>query len=169
MDNDSSLLFAKTLIKFVKNICRAYVLIDGTVTAVNANFTVDILLQGVTYSNCPTKVLIGSQASIFEIPVVGTTCLVKFRDGNRQLPQIDSFDKVDKLLINCQSLVQFNGGNNGGMVLVNNLVTRMNLLENAFNTHIHDGVQTGGGVSLIPTIQITQTTANEIQNPKITQ
>ncbi len=84
--------FPRALSKMIKNFLRAHVLIDGVVTAVNDNFTVDLTIQEITYSNVPTKILIGSQASIYEIPVIGSACLVKWRDGNRGLPQVDSFD-----------------------------------------------------------------------------
>lgn len=182
MTSDSSLQLARSLVKFVKNICRAYVLIDGTIIKVNDNFTVDIKVQGTTISNVPTKVLIGSQASIYEIPVINTKCLVKWRDGNRGLPQIDSFDQVDKLLINCASLVEFNGGDNGGMVLVNNLVTKVNNLENLlnnlislYNAHTHLLTLTSGTGTAAPTASHENgsispiTKASDLENTKITQ
>lgn len=173
---DSSFAFLRALNKFIENKLRAFVLIDGTVTKVNDNFTVDILINEVTFSGVPVKVLIGSQASIYEVPVIETACLVRFIDGFRGLPIIDSFDKVDKYYISpvtelfiSSPKIQFNDGSNGGLVLVKSLVTRMNLLEQAFNTHVHSGVTTGTGVSAISTIQVTETTANEIQSTVITQ
>ena len=174
--------FPRALAKMISNFLRAHVLIDGIVTAINDNFTVDVTIQGVTYSNVPTKVLIDSQASIFEIPVVNTACLVKWRDGNRGLPQIDSFDQVDKLLINCTSLVEFNRGKNGGMVLVNPLVTKINALENLlndlitkYNTHTHILALSSGTGTAAATVTTEPgtinpvTKASDIQSKVITQ
>lgn len=156
-------------------------LIDGTVTAINDDFTVDVLLQGTTYSSVPTKVLMGSQASIYEVPVLNSACLVKFRDGNRGLPQIDSFDQVDKLLINCQSLVEFNGGDKGGIPLSPNVSQRLNNIENFINTfipiynnHTHILALTSGtGTAAITVSQETgtliPTKPSDIENTKITQ
>lgn len=176
MNSDSSLLFAKAVTKFVKNILRAYVNLDGVVDVVNENFTVDITVQDIAYTNVPTVVLIGAQASIFAIPVVGTKCLVTFRDGSRSLPQIISFDQVDTWKINCKTLVEFNGGTEGGMVLVKKLVTQMNKIENQQN-QILDILKTinvaatpfpfaplFSGIS-----DLTPTTETQIENTKITQ
>src|SRR5579859_2541695 len=171
--------FIQALTKFIQNHLRATVLIDGIVTAVNDNFTVDITVSDVTYSQVPTKVLIGSQSSIFEMPVIGTTCLVRWRDNHRGLPQIDSFDKVDGYYIQPVSNLfisakktQFNDGKNGGLVLVNDLVDRMNLIENAyndlvekFNSHTHILALTSGTGTAAPTAApettvLTDTTAD---------
>lgn len=182
MDSQLSFEFHRALNKMIQNFLRAFVLIDGVVTAVNDDFTCDITIQGVPYTSVPVKVLTGAQASIYEVPVIGTHCLVTFRDGNRALPQISSFDKVDKLYINCESLVEFNGGKNGGMVLVNDLVTKINNLENLvnnliekYNGHTHILTLTSDtGTAAATVSQETGTinpitTANDIQSKVITQ
>lgn len=187
--DDSNLLFISTLTKFVKNILRAHVLIDGVVDNVNDNFTVDVLVNSVLYTNVPTKVLIGSQATIFEIPIEGSACTITWRDGSRSLPQIVSFDKVDTYYIQpvnnlyiSSKQIQFNDGTNGGMVLVNQLTTKLNNLENLvnnlitqYNSHTHILALTSGtGTAAITISQETGmispiTKAADIQNDKITQ
>lgn len=126
---DSSLLFAATIEKFVKNILRAYVIVDGVVEEVNDDYTCDVTIQGTLYTSVPIAVLIGDMASFYPIPIVDTTCLITFRDGNRGLPQIIAFDQIDTLKVNCKTLVEFNGGENGGLPLSPNLVTRLNKIE----------------------------------------
>ena len=85
---------------------------------------------------------------------------------------ISSFSDVDK--------IAFNGGANDGLVLVNQLVNKLNALENkvnsiitTFNTHVHAGVTTGSGSSAVtPTLvtgTLTPTVKNDIENTKITQ
>ena len=168
--------FLRALNKFIKNHLRAFVLIDGTVTAVNDDYTCDILINQVPFTSVPTKVLVGSQASIYEIPVVGTACLVKWRDGHRNYPQIDSFDQVDKLLINCQTLVQFNGGENGGIPITPDLVTRFNNIEKKQNDilTILKGIIISDtpfdfGALFVAVENLSLTTAEEIQSTVITQ
>lgn len=132
--------FVRALLKLIHNQLRAFVTIDGVVKEVNDDYTCDITINEVLYTGVPITVNIGNQSGIYPLPVIGTNCLVKFRDGNRSLPQIDSFDKIDSYWITAQTKVyikapqtEFNGGSKGGLVLVNNLVTRMNLIENQQN------------------------------------
>ena len=108
-------------------------IIDGVVEEVNDNFTCDVSIQDTIYSNVPIAVLIGSQASDYQIPVIGTSCLITFIDFNRGLPTIISFDQIDTWKINCATLLEFNGGENGGLPLSPNLVTRLNKIEEQQN------------------------------------
>lgn len=189
MDSTTSFSFIRALEKFISNRLRAFVLIDGKVTAVNDDFTVDITINEVAFTSVPTAVLKGSQATIFEIPVVGSHCLVKWRDGHRGIPQIDSFDQVDKYYIQPISNLfisakqtQFNDGSNGGLVLVNPLVTKVNNLENLmndlitkYNSHTHILTLTSGtGTAAATLTQETGminpiTKASDIQSTVITQ
>lgn len=174
-ENKISFELGRALNKWLKNSLRALVLIDGIVTAVNDNFTCDITIQTVPYTNVPIKVLVGTQASVYPIPVINTKCLVTFRDGNRALPQIVDFDQIDKLYIKT-NLTQFNDGSNGGMVLVNDLVDRLNLIEKQMNTIL----DTLKGINIAATPfpfapvfasihDLQLTTATEIENTLITQ
>lgn len=188
MDSTQQFEFLHAFDKRVANHLRAHVLIDGIVTAVNDNFTCDITVNDTPYSNVPIKVLIGSQASIYEIPVVGTHCLVKWRDGHRQLPQIDSFDQISDYYIQpinnlfiSSKQIQFNDGSNGGLPLSPNVSDRLNKIENAyndlvtkFNSHIHILALTSGtGTAAITAnpenTTLTPTQPSDIENPDITQ
>ena len=175
--------FIRALNKLISNQLRAFVTIDGIVTAVNSDFTCDITINEVVYSSVPIKVLIGSQASIYEVPTLNSHCLVTFRDGNRALPQIVGVDQVDKYYISpvtelfiSSPKIQFNNGSNGGLVLVNNLVTRMNLIENNQNA-ILAALKAGNIPStpfaLAPLFvainPLNDTTAAQIQSTTITQ
>lgn len=75
---------------------------------------------------------------------------------------------------------KFNDGNLGGLVKVNDILTKLNNLENkvntiisTFNSHTHLGVTTGAGTSgTSPTPitgTLTPTTKSEIENDKIIQ
>ena len=76
--------------------------------------------------------LIKSQASFIEIPAENSDCIICFRDGNSGRPQLLLVDKVQKLLINCNQ-VTFNGGKNGGLIDIVDMVTAFNNLQNDVN------------------------------------
>lgn len=185
--NELSLELSQAMNKWLKNSQRAMVIIDGVVTAVNDNFTCDITVQGVPYTNVPICVKIGTQASLYPIPVVNTACLVTWRDGNRGLPQIINFDQVDKYYIKVGQLfidadkTTFNGGSNDGMVLLNPLLSAINDLQNIvndliskYNSHTHILTLSSGTGTAAPTTTqetgvLTPTQKSDIENTKITQ
>jgi hypothetical protein len=122
------------LIDAVHSITRGHVIVEGTVQAVDQEaFTADILVGDSTFFAVPLKVLVGNQASVIEIPVVGTSVLMTFRDGNIQRQQIYMTHEVDKYLIDCNQVV-YNGGKLGGLVNIEELVTRLNIVEQDLNT-----------------------------------
>lgn len=166
----------RALSKFLANHTRAFVTIDGTVKKVNDNFTCDVEINGVIYSNVPIAVNIGNQSSLYQIPVIDTNCLMTFRDGHRGLPTIVSFDQVQKLLINCTELVEFNKGLKGGIPETPSLVQRLNLIELKVNTILDllKGITIPStpfpfGTEFTAIQDLTETTANEIQSTTITQ
>lgn len=63
------------------------------------------------------------------------------------------------LRICSEEVVEVNGGNNGGVINIEELTQKLNLLVSeleglkaAFNTHTHSGVTTGGGISAVPVV-----------------
>jgi hypothetical protein len=142
---------------------------DGTVIAVDeTEYTADVQLDidgQPVYYTVPLSVLIGSVGGFVSVPVVGSSCLLTFRDGNKGRPQLLFCDQIDKLLVNC-NLVQFNGGNNGGMVEVIKLVTKLNNLEQAVNN-----IQVWAATVTPPysAQPLTPTQRGDIENNKITQ
>lgn len=116
---------------------------DGIVVDVDTDpesdtaFTCDIQVGTgsdiVIYPDVPMKVLIGSRASVIEIPVKGTNCIISFRDGNMGRPQLDKVDQTDQLLLNCGQVIA-NEGQLGGLIKIEDLVNRLNILEKDVNT-----------------------------------
>lgn len=108
---------------------------DAIITDVDSTaFTCTVEIGGVPFYNVAIEILKGSQASFMPLPVVGASCLVCFRDNKINQPQIIKVDQIDKLLINCQTDVEFNGGALGGMVKVTDLITQLNNLQKDINT-----------------------------------
>ena len=67
------------------------------------------------------------------------------------------------ITIQSDKVIQFNTGSNEGMVNINGITEKLNQtiselesLRAAFNSHIHGGVQTGGGISAVPLQPVTK-------------
>lgn len=159
--------------KLIKSMNRSKTLIDGVITNVNSNYTCDITVLGVPISGVPINVLIGSQTDFYIVPKINTPCLVTFRDGDMQRPQIIQFHQADKVV--------FFQGLNGGMILINDMVQRMNNVENLlndliakYNQHTHILTLTSGTGTAAPTTTIetqtaTLTQVSDIENQQIIQ
>lgn len=119
---------------FKNHILRSSSCVSGIIEAVNDDYTCDINANDSIFYSVPMRVLKNTQASITEVPVIGSECIFTFRNGDTNQPQLLLIDQIDQLLINCKTNVQFNGGKLGGMVKVIDLVTRLNNLENDINT-----------------------------------
>ena len=119
----------------VNALTRNHVTVEGIIADVDADpssetaYTCSVTVgktdtsPGSTFFNVPLKVLIGKRASVIEIPVVGTDCLLKFLDGDLQRPQLDKVDQTDTFQINCGHVI-YNDGNLGGMVKAKELQTQ---------------------------------------------
>lgn len=167
------------LIRFVKNHGRGFIVTDAVVDSVDeSKFVANVKLGESVFHEVPLRVLESDRASVIEIPEVNTPCIICFRDGNIQRPQMLWVHKVSKLLINCGNVI-FNDGQLGGLVKVKDLTTKLNNLENkvndfisTFNSHTHNvtavGAPTGPSVPQGPNpLQPTQQA--EIENLKIKQ
>lgn len=136
----------RALINFANWATRGCVIIDGVIKDVDSiNFTCSITVNDVVYYNVPIKVLKGSQASFIEIPKVGSSCLMNFRERNINRPQVFSIHEVDKILVKVgDSTLEiidgtwtFNGGSLGGMVKISELNDNITSIKNyieAINT-----------------------------------
>lgn len=105
-----------------------------------------------------------------KIPTVGSTVLIAYSEY--VLPFVLMYSSIDSII--------FMGGDLGGMVKVIDLTTKLNNLENLvndlvekYNSHVHSGVTTGGGVSgatdLIESTTLMPTDRADIENINITQ
>lgn len=78
--------------------------------------------------------------------------------------------KSKKIYAKAEDLFQFNNGLNGGMVIVQNLVNRLNNIENKLSTHQHSYVSPGGTVTTTTagTQEISPVTAvSDLENDKV--
>lgn len=179
MENEFELGVA--LERLIRVSTRGKTMVDGLIQDVDeSDFTCTVSVAGTVFSGVPLKVLVGSKASIIEIPTAGTACLVGFRDGDQQRPQIMQVNEVDKYYINPDNFTQFGDGSNGGMMLLmpslaafNALQNDVNLLKANFRGWIP--VPNDGGAALKAAtsgwagnqLQVTQ--RSDIENTQITQ
>jgi hypothetical protein len=92
------------------------------------------------------------------VPSINSTVFVTY--SNRQVPYVVLFSAIDQVVFTCgnaqviiqDGLIQLGDGSYGGLIQIQQLVVKLNNLETAlnnliqaFNTHIHPGVQTGSG------------------------
>jgi hypothetical protein len=111
---------------------------------------------------------------IVAIPKVGTSCLIVFIGGSEDEAFLAMADEVDQYIIM--------GGGNDGLVKVNELVSRINRLENkvneiigVHNSHIHPfvGVTPATPASTAPTAMVVDsvitplTSKNDLENTKV--
>jgi hypothetical protein len=185
-------------IRFGKMITKASIIVEGIINAVNETaFTCDVSIQtnnsdgtvtDTIFHDIPLKVLIGSQASLIEIPKIGTNCTLCFRDNNIQRRQLYQVHECDKILIKIGSQTLqvdtngfiFNGGTLDGMVKVNSSVDQLNKLETdvnnlktVFSTWL---VASGDGGLALKTAaatwyanQLTKTVKADLENVKVKQ
>jgi hypothetical protein len=192
-------------VNFGKLFSKGAMVLEGTIKSVDeTNYTcvVDLINSDpnpekrVSVYNVPLKVLKKVKSSVIEIPTISTEeelnyCLLCYRYNNILTPQLIMVDKIDKVIydINGKTLeitedgFVFNGGENGGMVLINKLLERINNIENKLKEHQHAYVTypggivgplqaTTGGETAIPpdyTLQFQNTVIGDLENPDILQ
>lgn len=171
----------------IRSIMRNCVTVEGTIVAVNDDYTVDVKVGkdevdgGSTFRNVPMMCLPATQASVIQIPALNSDCHISFLDNTLDRPQLVRVDRVERYLIGDSDTpvqVVINGGNLGGLTKVIDVTQRLNLIEQAFNSHLGKysahthpvtGVGSPTGITIPDTDTLTPTTREDIENPKITQ
>lgn len=164
---------------------RNHTVIDGVVTEVDRDkctctVTVSDSQSGVDFTNVPIETLIGSQASVILFPAINSACLLIFRDGDKDRPQLLKVDQVDTIVCNPITLFQFNKGENGGLPITPKLIERLNKIEADLNTvkqafNSWTPVPDDGGAALKAVTadwageELTETMAEDIQSKVVTQ
>lgn len=181
---DQEAALSSALQRAIKTVTRGCVVVDGVVLSVDeTKFTCDVQIgTGVdvsTFFDVPLRVLTSNQASIIEIPEPNTPCLIGFRDGNTGNPQMWGVHKALKILVKCDNIV-FNDGTLGGLIVLNDAVSRWNKIEqdiNALKTAFSSWIvaPNDGGQALKTATAawygqpLAITTQTDVENPKIKQ
>ncbi len=165
----------RELIRAIVGDARTYA-IRATVTSVNGNTcNVSPLNGGAEIPD--VKLITNSGNGLVITPAINSIVEV-VKDGPFTA-FVAQYSEIESITLDVSTTIVINGGANDGLVNVNDLVTKLNNLENKVNdlitytaTHTHTGVTTGAGTSgtsATPvTGTLTPTTANEIEDPNVT-
>lgn len=118
----------------------------------------------------------GQSVGFVLVPKVGSYVIVTFIDKVNGF--ISSTTELKEIFIDTD-LVTFNGGSNDGLVNVNDLVTKLNNLENTLNTFMNTTYNTHTHISAAPgsptavpvplnTTTLTPTVKADLEDTKIT-
>jgi hypothetical protein len=154
----------------------------GIVTDVNApdTCTVQPIDEGAEYFNVRLRGTVdGTDAGMYAEPKVGSCVIITPLMHDDEQMYVSRFTEVEKWHIITDSgskvevlangEVHLNGSNKGGLVIVSDLVTKLNRLENkvndhiaAYNSHIHITTATVGASTTPGTISPTTSTETPI-------
>jgi hypothetical protein len=184
MDREAEL--SEAFYNVIKRVNRGGVVVEAVVLSVDeTKFTCDVTVKDsanqtpTTHFDVPLRVLVSNQASVVEIPEIGTECIICFRDSNIGRPQILMVHKALKILVLCDQVV-FNNGTLGGMIILDDAVNRWNKIEQDINNlkavfSSWTPVPNDGGAALKTAAaswygqQLTITQPSDVENPKIKQ
>ncbi len=118
-------------------------------------------LLDVEYNNVRKRAAIDGKKGLQITPVKNTTVLVSRIGGSDSL-YVAMVSEIEKVKIEIEDITyemtkdkfEFNGGSLGGLIKIENLISRLNAIEDAHNnllteykTHVHSGVLSGVGSS----------------------
>lgn len=120
------------------------------------------------------KLQAGNEATtgFVQIPTIDSQVVVTFLSKDTAF--VSLCVEVDKVLLDCDEIT-FNGGDNGGLIIIQSLVDKINALEDAhnglvksFNTHIHNTTATISASAVVGVISPTTSQNSDIIAPTTT-
>jgi hypothetical protein len=75
------------------------------------------------------------EKGLFVVPKKGSRVLVGYLDRNNAC--VVKYDEIEKIELDVESEIVINGGENKGLVIIEELQKRLKALEAAFNDHVH--------------------------------
>ena len=140
----------------------------ASVDSVNeAERTCDVtpLTDNATTSYPSVLLMAESDDGVLIIPTINSNVLVNV--SKRGIAYVCMFSEIDKVTIITKTLTQFNDGSFGGLVKVQELVDKINRLENTFNSHTHVATALNTPTTPPATPIAPITTKMDIENDKI--
>lgn len=121
---------------------------------------------GANVTKARLQASLNGSTGIVQIPTIDSYVIVTFI--NEQKGFVSLFTDVDKILIDTD-LVQFNGGDNDGLINITEIVTKLNALITEINTlktwaNIHVHATAAPGAPVPPTVLYTGTFSNFNKN-----
>lgn len=118
-------------------------------------------------------VINGENSKLLITPKIKSSVLVIDLSGGQYNDlAVVNYSEIDKIEIDCDNKIVINGGNNDGIIKINELTQKLNDLVNAFNNHIHITTATVGaapaaGEISAPTPQAQNFNKTYYENDKI--
>lgn len=118
-------------------------------------------------------VINGENSKLLITPKIKSSVLVIDLSGGKYNDlAVVNYSEIDKIEIDCDNKIVINGGNNDGIIKINELTQKLNDLVDAFNNHIHTTDATVGATTVVGTIAPTtspvqQFNKSDYENDKI--
>jgi hypothetical protein len=154
----------------------------GAVTAVDEQAgTCDIDDDGAMYYDVRLQCIAPNTHGIRLLPKIGSLAIA-LQVEDRDEWMLVSAAEYDTIKIDADTLLQINGGANGGLAIIGVLIERINRLETALKDHQHGYIPYPGGAAGPPvattpatalappdtTLVFDNTTREELENTKVT-
>ena len=124
-----------------------------TVTILGTSIDIDekertctVIDGSVPYYDVRLQCITGGDKGIVVIPANGSQVLMISVEGSDEYVII-MCEKADKVLIDTDTEIVINGGNNGGLIKIQKLTDKINALVDAFNNHTHQVNTTGSATA----------------------
>lgn len=175
----------KTITEGIREITRTgeYEIYQGKVTHVDDSLkTVDIELEpGLTIFSVRLRAAVTDDSGVYVLPSKDSWCVIARIEMGQdytllRASKIDAYYiKIDGMTLEVsKDAFTFNGGQLKGMVKIQDLVQKLNALENKVNqivtwtgTHLHSG--NGAGTATPVTGSLATTKVSDLENKKILQ
>jgi len=175
----------EALLNMIRVASRNHTVIEGKIVSVDETaWTCDVEVNdgvtSMTVGDVPLETLTNNKATFIFTPNKGSDCLLVFRDGNQDRPQLLKIQSARVISAAPTEKWVFGKGDQGGIVLVNPLTEHINTVEedlNELKTLISSWVPApgDGGASLKALLsewfasKITPTTAEDLASKTIFQ
>ena len=143
------------------------------VKAVNGE-TCSVELDGLTLTDVRLRAVVnGENSKILVTPKTDSYVLIADLSGNLSQLVVVGYSEVEKIEIDAENKIIFNGGNNHGLVNIDDLTQKLNELVNTFNSHTHNVKTTGtaaaqSGTSAVPSTEASQFDKSFYEDTNIT-
>ena len=105
--------------------------------------TCNVELEGLTMSDVRLRAVVNGETSkILVTPKTDSHVLVADLSGDLSQLAVVGYSEVEKIEVDTDKII-FNGGNNNGLVKIEELTQKLNELVRAFNHHTHTGTFSG--------------------------
>lgn len=154
------------------------------VDKINNDDTIDVSIDDFEIYDVRLKSIVdGEETSVVLVPEEGSSVIISriaTSETGWYVSKVDDLKEIKilfknglKIYLNKDGVV-INEGNNGGLILIQKLIDKINRLENNLKSHQHLYIPYPGGspATPIPTTKdpanaFINTTVNDIENPKI--